>query len=169
MYYKIFYSPTLDGKFSQIYQPKGEAREYKHFPEIGMAGCYYMTAVDSFQNESPFSNKVCLDDCSYYELPNVFTPNNDGINDFFRPIEPYYFVEKIDIKIYNRWGQLMYETEDPDINWDGRNFQSGKLVNDGVYFYSCDVYEHRLTGIEIRHLNGFVHVYNSNQVNRPQE
>ncbi|HQB22502.1 MAG TPA: gliding motility-associated C-terminal domain-containing protein, partial [Bacteroidales bacterium] len=169
MYYKIFYSPTLDGKFSQINQPKGEAREFKHFPEIGMAGCYYMTAVDSFNNESPFSNKVCLDDCSYYELPNVFTPNNDGINDFFRPMEPYYFVEKIDIKIYNRWGQLMYETEDPDINWDGRNFQSGKLVNDGVYFYSCDVYEHRLTGIEIRHLNGFVHVFNSNQVKKPQE
>ncbi|MCK9498759.1 MAG: gliding motility-associated C-terminal domain-containing protein, partial [Bacteroidales bacterium] len=169
MFYKIFYSPSLDGNFSIINQAKAELREFLHFPEITMAGCYYMTAVDSFNNESPFSNKVCVDDCSYYELPNVFTPNNDGINDFFRPLEPYYFVEKIDIQIYNRWGQLMYETEDPDINWDGRNFKNGKLVSDGVYFYNCDVYEYRLTGLEIRHLNGFVHVFSSNQVNKPQE
>lgn len=168
-YYRIFYSPVLEGEFTEIKVIEANINEFKHFPKIGMAGCYYITAVDSFNNESPKSNLVCLDDCTYYELPNVFTPNDDGINDYFRPIEPYYFVEKIDIQIFNRWGQLMYETEDPDINWDGKNFRNGKLVSDGVYFYVCDVYENRLTGVEIRHLNGFVHVFGSGQVNKIRE
>ena len=123
-----------------------------------MAGCYAISAIDSFQNESEITNRICIDDCSYYELPNVFTPNNDGQNDFYHPIEPYRFVEKIDIKIYNRWGNLVFQTEDPDINWDGKNYLSGKLVSSGVYYYICDVYERRLTGLEPRYLVGFIHV-----------
>jgi hypothetical protein len=54
----------------------------------------------------------------------------------------------------------MYETTNPDIMWDGRDFKTGKKVSDGVYFYVCDVFEQRLTGEEVRHLIGFVHVFN---------
>jgi gliding motility-associated-like protein len=134
-----------------------------------MAGCYYVTAVDSFANESMISNKLCIDECTYYELPNVFSPNGDGINDYFRPIDPYYFVEKINIQIFNRWGQLMYQTDDPDIMWNGTNYKNGKTVSDGVYFYICDVYENRITGVEIRHLTGFVHVFNANPFSGSQD
>jgi len=111
------------------------------------------------------SNKICLDDCTYYELPNVFTPNGDNIHDLFQPFFPYYFVEKVDMKIYDRWGLLMFETDDPDINWDGRNYKSGKIVSRGVYYYICDVYEQRLTGVEVRHLHGFIHVFDSQEEN----
>ncbi len=46
-----------------------------------LAGCYAVSAIDSFENESAFSAKICVDNCIMYELPNVFTPNGDGIND----------------------------------------------------------------------------------------
>jgi hypothetical protein len=47
------------------------------------AGCYRITAVDRAGNESDPSDEVCFDNCPYYELPNVFTPNGDNCNDLF--------------------------------------------------------------------------------------
>lgn len=169
MFYKLYFSQYIDAGFEVIATVSADLTEFTHYPELGMAGCYYVTAIDSFANESVISNKICLDDCTYYALPNVFSPNGDGINDFFRPLDPYYFVEKIDIQIFNRWGEVMFETNDPDINWNGTNYRNGKYVSNGVYFYVCDVYEQRLTGIEIRHLTGFIHVFASGQIIPPQE
>ena len=131
-----------------------------------VAGCYAVKAVDSLiiysfgpnQNQSVFSNTICVDNCPVYELPNVFSPDESGINDDFTPFDPYCFIESIDIKIYNRWGQLMFETTDPDINWDGKNQNNNKDCTEGVYFYICHVNEIRLGGIETRVLKGFVHI-----------
>lgn len=98
-----------------------------------VAGCYVVTAIDSVQygNESDSSNTVCFDNCPEYELPNVFTPNGDGTNDLFHPIFPYKYVESIELEIYNRWGQVIFNTTDPDINWDGKHQESGEPVSDG--------------------------------------
>lgn len=76
-----------------------------------------------------------------YELPNVFTPNGDGINDVFVPmpnITPD-LITKVDMHIFNRWGRFVYETEDIYINWDGRVSGSGQPCATGTYFYVCDV------------------------------
>ncbi len=167
-YYNVYYTPVLDGDYELVGTTTVNENIFLHYPDFSIAGCYYITAVDSFNNQSLRSNVICLDDCSYYELPNVFTPNDDGIDDFFRP-GPYYFVEKVDMKIYNRWGQLVFETTDPDINWDGRNYRNNKPVTTGVYFYLCDVYERRLTGLEVRHLHGFIHVFTGDNVNQVAE
>lgn len=156
--YNIYYSSTLDGSMQLLasVQPASNT-EYAHFPTQTLAGCYYVTAVDSFQNESKNPLRVCIDSCSHYKLPNIFTPNNDGINDLFKPIDNH-FVIKIDIKIYDRWGLLVYQTDKPEINWDGHQKDNGKLVSSGVYYYVCDVYENRLTGLEHRTLLGFVQI-----------
>ena len=85
-----------------------------HDSLMSIAGCYTITAVDTVGNESEFSEKLCVDNCPNYELPNVFTPNNDGINDTFHPF-PYSFVKNVDIIIYDRWGLKMYSTTNPEI------------------------------------------------------
>lgn len=168
--YKLYFSPILDGDFQMIYNPhNSDSTIYLHYPDLSMSGCYYVTAIDSFSNESLASNRVCLDNCSYYVLPNVFTPNGDGINDLYTPVMPYYFVEQVDMKIVNRWGIVVFETLDPDINWNGRYFKNNRLVSDGVYFYTCDVYERRITGIEVRHLTGFIHVITGSEEQQIQE
>ncbi|MEI6409718.1 MAG: gliding motility-associated C-terminal domain-containing protein [Bacteroidota bacterium] len=53
------------------------------------------------------------------KFPNVFTPNGDQVNDVFQPIF-YCPVQTLDLKIYNRWGALVYETNDPNGSWDGK-------------------------------------------------
>jgi gliding motility-associated-like protein len=159
MYYNIYYSSTLDGDMDLIYvSTQNTDSLYLHYPQLSIAGCYTVTAVDSFANESSLIKKVCVDNCTYYELPNVFTPNGDSKNDYVVP-SPYKYIDKVDMKIYNRWGVLVFETKDPDINWDGRYMKNGKMVVPGVYYYSCDVYERRLTGVEIRNLTGFIQVF----------
>ena len=63
------------------------------------------------------------------------------------------------MKIFNRWGIQVYETEDPDINWDGKISGTDRLVAPGVYYYICDVYERRLSGEVVNALTGFIYVY----------
>ncbi len=65
------------------------------------------------------------------EIPNVFTPNDDMTNDLFHI--DYKGKKKYLLKVYNRWGRLLFETEDKNSFWDGKC--SGSPVPDGVYFY----------------------------------
>jgi gliding motility-associated-like protein len=123
-----------------------------------IAGCYAITAVDSFANESPLSEKICIDNCPEYELPNVITLNGDGVNDFFKPIKNR-FIKDIDLKIFNRWGTLVYETTDPKIMWDGRVIPTKLPCAEGTYFYVCQVNEIRVKGIVSRNLKGFLQVF----------
>lgn len=66
------------------------------------------------------------------EMPNVFSPNNDSKNDFFRPIKSSCF-NNFNFFIYNRWGQKVYETNSLPISWDGTT--NGKMCSEGVYFW----------------------------------
>ena len=164
--YHIYYTPNYDGELEHIVTINDPfTYTYTHNfldSTYTMAGCYAITALDTFLNESPISNRVCVDNCSNYELPNVFTPNNDNIQDLYQPL-PYRFVEKVDMKIYNRWGGLVFETEDPDLNWDGTHMESKTKVPSGVYYYVCDVYSHRLHGIDHYTLVGFIHLFSDNE------
>lgn len=155
--YNIYFSATEDGEIEILDFVNGAADTiYFHAPENSIAGCYTITAVDGLFNESAASNRVCVDNCPIYELPNTFTPNGDGANDFFVPY-PYRFVDRIEIQIFNRWGELVFETTDPDINWNGDNLNGDNLA-EGVYHYTCVVYESRVTGVvqQSEILRGFI-------------
>jgi gliding motility-associated-like protein len=158
IYYSLYFTPILNGDFKLIYQ-SGSPNDttFWHTNLNSIAGCYTITATDSIGNISEFSKKVCIDidGCEPYKLPNIFTPNNDGSNDVFRPF-PYDLVRKIEITIYNRWGVPVFETEDPDINWDGNDKNSNNNCSDGVYFYVCQVYEQRLSGEIKREIRGTI-------------
>lgn len=159
--YNVYFTPTVSGDYNLIrsfYDINDTSLLLEDLESV--AGCYAITAIDSFNNESPQSKRVCVDNCPIYELPNVFTPGGDGYNDLFTPIYPYRYIKDIEIIIFNRWGQIMFESNDPDIEWDGKRMDTGNQVPDGVYFYICKVNEIRLTGIIPRELKGYVTIIN---------
>jgi gliding motility-associated-like protein len=158
--YKLYYKNDIRAEM-ELLAEIGDAAitSYRHVSNETLAACYHITAVDSFGNVSTPSPLVCIDSCAGYELPNVFTPNNDGYNDVFKSYNPNSYVKKVDMKIFNRWGKLVFKTENADINWDGRDQDSKNFVPTGIYYYICDVFEPRLTGIEARTLTGFIHLY----------
>ena len=92
-----------------------------YWADITVDGC---AARDSIQ--------VFSEDCSVkLEMPNVFTPNGDGSNDYFKPFNLDNVVN-FELLIYNRWGNLIYEGVNLE-GWDGKF--NGSEVSDGVYFW----------------------------------
>lgn len=145
--YNVWYGQRPGDPLELLGTVEGAANtQFEHSLQDGLAGCYAVTAIDSFGNESLKTNIVCTDNCPYYSLPNVFTPNGDTHNDLYTPFPGWRFVESIDLKVYNRWGNLVFETKDPEINWNGKNL-SGKDLSEGTYFYVCKVFEQRVEGV----------------------
>lgn len=68
----------------------------------------------------------------YLHVPNAFTPNGDDVNQNFKPIITPYLM-KYKLEVYNRWGELMFQTEDPNDSWDG-TFNE-QPVQEGIYVY----------------------------------
>ncbi len=167
--YEIYYKPMLDGDLALLQSAiPSDIHTFIHDPEFTMAGCYAIIARDSANNPSDFSQPiVCVDSCSYYEIPNVFTPNGDDINDILYSKANSRTINRIDMKIYNRAGMLVFETDNPLIEWDGT--YNDKYVSPGVYYYFCDVYEMRLTGEEVRNLSGFIHIITDKDAKLPDE
>jgi gliding motility-associated-like protein len=72
---------------------------------------------------------------SSLSVPNIFTPNNDGVNDVFKIQGSN--IQALTCSIYDRWGGKVWELKSPLENWDGRN-PTGMPCNDGVYYYVLD-------------------------------
>lgn len=143
--YKVYRSKSLQGEYTWL--ENAGIITGTSFVDNGVNGsglnslayCYRLSAIDRSGNESELSDPVCNDNCPYYELPNVFTPNGDPCNSLFsawsdRPIPgiggettgpPHpctpnsddqeqkcaRFVEQVFFKVYNRWGKEVYEYE----------------------------------------------------------
>jgi len=137
--YIIYYAEDPGAQFTQVGQVGPTELKFEHKPGEKIAGCYSVVAVDLTGNQSSFSAPYCVENCPVFELPNAFTPNGDGQNDLFKPYRSR-FIETINFTAYNRWGQVVYSTHDPDINWNGENEQ-GKDLSDGVYYYTCEAFE----------------------------
>jgi hypothetical protein len=164
-FYKVWVAATSDGNFVEL---PLEIRDTVYVDENlpSFARCYKIQAVDRSGNRSELSEAVCFDNCPYYELPNIFTPNDDGCNDFFSaysnrnfsgentsgncsviPDESRAkcarFVEKVFLRIYNRWGKEVFSYESGGertiyVDWDGRD-TDGRELSTGVYYYIADV------------------------------
>lgn len=137
--YNIYYARYEGDPFRLVgtVPALGSDGSFLHQGLTSYAGCYYVTAVNRFGDESPESNIVCRDNCALIAFPNAFSPNGDGKNDIFRPIGCPTFITSIHFKVYNRWGALVWESEGVEINWDGKN-SNGVDLPAGQYYYECE-------------------------------
>ena len=92
----------------------------------------YLVAYNGTCKDTAYSAMIDVDKASKLEIPNVFTPNDDNVNDVFNLKGDG--LKTISAKIYNRWGQLVYEWETINGGWNGVTL-SGINAPDGTYFY----------------------------------
>jgi gliding motility-associated-like protein len=149
--YNVYYKKFADDEYTKIGTVDINTTSFiddRDTLRFSIAGCYAVTGVDSFNNESNFENTFCVDNCPYYEIPNVFTPGSiDGKNDLLNPF-PYRFIDHIELHIYDRWGLEVFQTKNLDINWDGKDLKNGIDCTEGTYFYTCDVFEQYLNELK---------------------
>lgn len=158
--YKVYYKQQVQDTFQFLAELPVSINLYNDTRDTlrySIAGCYAVTGIDSFNNESPFTNTICVDNCPFYRIPNVFTPDGDLFNELLKPFE-YRFIDRIDLKIYNRWGAQVYSTQNLDINWNGTDQTNGKPVSPGVYYYTLEVYQRFLNEMKVEKLSGTVQV-----------
>jgi hypothetical protein len=150
--YKLYYKPYQEDSLQFLVAVTDTF--YTHFNTINniisVAGCYAVSAVDKAGNESALSNIVCVDNCPYYALPNLITPENgDDKNDVLKPCPQPRFVQSVNFKVYNRWGKQVFEkNDDIYLNWSGRVGEgdvSKVTLSSGIYYYSAEVQFIRLS------------------------
>ncbi len=161
--YKIFRSATLEGEMEVLDSVQNPNTLTYTNTLKSVAGCYLVRAIDSSGNYSLATERKCVEYCPIYELPNVFTPNGDGSNDIYVPLEfpKFRYVDSVDFKVFNRWGELVFETTQPELNWTGEHRESKELVSDGLYYFRCIVYEQSIEGTESRVIRGTITILDS--------
>jgi large repetitive protein len=116
-----------DGNYSNIVSPMHE------FPNGGL----YVVTLTA-QNEFGCTDKhiagVNIDNTFFTFMPNAFTPDSDGINDSFGPV----FSSTEEIKTYrfyvkNKWGEIIFETDDPQRKWNGNNKGQGYYLHTDIF------------------------------------
>ena len=111
--------------------------------EIRRAGNYILT-VTNFDNCVGNDTLIIKEiNCIPIGIPNAFTPNNDGKNDLFKPginIE----ISSYQLQVYNRAGQLIYQTKDYGQGWDGRFRGQQQSSDNYIYQISCRNVEGKL-------------------------
>ena len=98
---------------------------------VSQQGTYWVQVT---QNNCSLTDTILIteEECELIlEIPNVFTPNNDGVNDVLVP-KSNFGVISMNTTIYNRWGNKIYETDNLFIEWDGQ------FATDGTYFWVID-------------------------------
>lgn len=159
-YYEIQFKADYDSEYEFLVSVNDQ--NFIHFFErlgdqpVSLKGCYQVRAVDFSGNVGPWSDELCIDNCTNLEFPNILTPNNDGCNEVFYPFSSGHkadcgpgsdpsknirFAEYLTLRIYNRWGEQVYANEgnptaDLNVYWDGRDDQGEELPT-GVYYYEA--------------------------------
>ncbi|WP_310589152.1 T9SS type B sorting domain-containing protein, partial [Fibrella forsythiae] len=136
--YNIYYARYEGDSLQKIGSVPVPTTSFQHQSLSTVAGCYYVTAVNTKGTESAPSNKVCKEICPYFAVPNLFTPNGDGKNDVFQPLNCPRFVESVQFVVYNRWGAKVYESAGAVVSWPGTT-QGGSPLPGGVYYYEATV------------------------------
>jgi gliding motility-associated-like protein len=70
-----------------------------------------------------------------FYVPSGFTPEGDGLNDTWGPVGQSFEYESYNVQVYDRWGKLIWQTDNPTRFWDGTNENSTKDVKQGTYVY----------------------------------
>ncbi|MDC1189120.1 gliding motility-associated C-terminal domain-containing protein, partial [Flavobacteriales bacterium] len=127
---------------------------------VGQTGQFIATKTNEFSCSIQDSLTV-NQSCEEVEiiLPNIFTPNGDGTNESLTPIEDpnklLTYTTEVNYIVYNRWGRVMYASENILPIWDGKSQVNGKDCPTGVYYW---ILKYKTIQGEEKATNGFTHL-----------
>ncbi len=128
----VYIDATRDGNDYYVWD-NGEVGPYRTITEDNA----FMVTVGNECGEMSDEVEVNFEDCSYViYIPNAFTPDNDGINDVWKMTT--FNVSKLSLTIFNRWGNVVYRSEDLQPYWTGQ-------VEAGEYYTPDGIYQYRLS------------------------
>jgi gliding motility-associated-like protein len=98
-----------------------------------------LVSTSSFGCTSSYSLTISYEEGLIYYVPNSFTPDGDQFNQVFLPIFSLGIdVSSYQFSIYNRWGELIFESNDLQVGWDGTYPYDNGVVQDGIYTWLID-------------------------------
>jgi len=105
-----------------------------HFPDTGT---YLVRQIvyDEYWCSDTSHQTIHVKAPLHIHFPNAFTPNNDGVNDFFGAKGYFETIENWQLTIWNRYGELIFQSTDPNVYWNGSKHNVGRQLPQGVYTY----------------------------------
>lgn len=114
-------------------------------------GIYNVTLIAKTNNNcnDTITKEVVIDPEFNFYIPNAFTPNSDGYNEIFTAVGEE--ITEFNMQIFNRWGELIFETNSLSNGWDGTAKGGDEIAQEGVYVYNIQLKDwqglnHRFTG-----------------------
>ncbi|UPT66378.1 MAG: gliding motility-associated C-terminal domain-containing protein [Sphingobacteriales bacterium JAD_PAG50586_3] len=102
--------------------------------KLALAGTYSVTITDLNGCVNTATTTVLDTVCLTLFIPNAFTPNGDNDNEVFKPVISHPLTYSL--TIYDRWGNLIFKSADPDAEWDGTH--KGVLCVADIYIYQVE-------------------------------
>lgn len=168
LYYNIYFKNQKSDEYPTTPSISNVTQSIYTLQNMNLAGCYAFTVVtvnplDPARpiKESRKSPDICLLPCPAIQMPNVFTPNNDGQNDLLLPIK-WSDILGGTIAIYNRWGQMVFQSEAnafAETGWDGNDQLSGRPCAEGTYFYTITVQINTEEGVQTAEFKGNITLF----------
>ncbi|MGE3653699.1 MAG: PKD domain-containing protein [Flavobacteriales bacterium] len=144
-----FINQSIDGvSYSWDFNDNNTSIEFSPSHTYSDTGTYYVNLLVTSQNgcESEYTLPIIVEPSFNFQIPNAFSPNPNGSNGGFYDItslsnDVFYpfvkFVRDYNFMIFNRWGELIFETNDVNIGWDG--YYKGSMCQQDVYVWKVDL------------------------------
>ncbi len=128
---------------------------YMKFPQ-DTSGTYPITLITTSENgcTDTLTRALVINDDLLWYIPNAFTPDQDGINELWKPQGSFVDLTNYRLEVYDRWGRRVFETTDFDQGWNGSIAGSTHFAENGIYNYIIRV--RSITTEETYELNGFI-------------
>jgi len=132
-------TPVYRWLVNGVADPSANGSAYSYVPADGDLVTLEMTSSENCATNNPAvaDETVALSPCGFVmQVPNAFTPDDDLLNDDFKPVLGEILPSKYLLQVFNRWGEIVFETNNPDEGWDGTRL--GNPAPRGAYIYKLE-------------------------------